>query len=83
MRVLVTTTPGRGHYHPMVPLAKAIAARGHDLLWAAPEEVCQRLRDQGFEASAAGLAEGATGVDMIERFPELLTMAESERPEFA
>jgi UDP:flavonoid glycosyltransferase YjiC (YdhE family) len=83
VRVLLTTTPGRGHYHPMLPLAHAIAARGHDLLWVASEEVCERLRAQRFEARAAGLAEGATSVNMTERFPELLTMAESERPEFA
>ena len=67
----------------MLPLAQAMAARGHDLLWVASDEVCQRLRAQGFEARAAGLAEGATSVNMTERFPELLTMAESERPEFA
>jgi UDP:flavonoid glycosyltransferase YjiC (YdhE family) len=83
VRVLVTTTPGRGHYHPMLPLAQAIADRGHDLLWVASAEVCERLRGQGFEAHAAGLAEGVTSADMIERFPELLTMAESERPNFA
>ena len=58
VRVLVTTTPGRGHYHPMLPLAHALAASGHDVLWAAHDEVCQRLRAQGFDARAAGLAEG-------------------------
>ena len=67
----------------MLPLAQAILARGHDLLWVASDEVCERLRAQGFEARAAGPAEGATSVDMTERFPELLTMAEAERPEFA
>lgn len=54
VRVLVTTTPGRGHYHPMLPLAQAIAARGHDLLWVAADDVCERLRAQGFQARAAG-----------------------------
>jgi UDP:flavonoid glycosyltransferase YjiC (YdhE family) len=67
----------------MLPLAQALAGRGHDVLWVASAEVCERLRGQGFEAHAAGLAEGATSADMIERFPELLTMAESERPNFA
>lgn len=67
----------------MLPLAHALAARGHDLLWAAHAEVCERLRGQGFDASAAGLAEGATDVNMAERFPELLTMPESERLGFA
>jgi UDP:flavonoid glycosyltransferase YjiC (YdhE family) len=67
----------------MLPLAHAIAARGHDVLWVASDDVCERLRAQGFEAFAAGLADGATSENMTERFPELLTMAESARPEFA
>lgn len=67
----------------MLPLAHALQARGHDVLWAAHEEVCQRLRAQGFDARSAGLAEGATDLNLTERFPEILTMPESERLGFA
>lgn len=68
----------------MVPLAHALAARGHDLLWVASGDVCERLRAQGFEARAGGLAEEATSMNtMPERFPELLTMPEPDRPDFA
>lgn len=51
----------------------------YGLLLVASEEVCERLRAQRFEARAAG----SPSVNMIEHFPELLPMAESERPELA
>jgi hypothetical protein len=35
-RVLFTAPAGLGHIHPMVPLARAMVARGHDVLWAVP-----------------------------------------------
>ena len=60
MRVLFTTTPGRGHYLAMAPLAAACRERGHEVLWAAGERGCAGLRARGFDAVAAGLAEGAT-----------------------
>jgi hypothetical protein len=55
MRVLFTSTPGRGHVQPMLPLADALSSAGHDLRWAAAEEVCLRLREQGLDAVGAGL----------------------------
>ncbi|NNJ68751.1 MAG: glycosyltransferase family 1 protein [Boseongicola sp.] len=39
MRILFTSTQGEGHIRPLLPYAKALAARGHDVLVAAPE-VC-------------------------------------------
>ncbi|MFA1549868.1 nucleotide disphospho-sugar-binding domain-containing protein [Actinomadura chokoriensis] len=37
MRVLFTTCPGHGHFFPMVPLAWASRAAGHEVMVAAPE----------------------------------------------
>lgn len=37
MRVLFSTTAGAGHFGPMVPIAKACAAAGHEVRVAAPE----------------------------------------------
>lgn len=68
MRVLFTTTPGRGHYLAMVPLAAACRERGHEVLWATAEAACEGLRLRGFDAVAAGLPEGATSGDR--RFPD-------------
>ena len=37
MRVLLSSTWGYGHVFPMVPLAQACLAAGHDVLWVASE----------------------------------------------
>ena len=55
MRVLFTTTSGRGHFQPMLPLARALAHAGHDVRWAAAEQACVTLRDRGFDAVPAGV----------------------------
>jgi UDP:flavonoid glycosyltransferase YjiC (YdhE family) len=82
MRVLFTTTPGRGHFHPMVPLARALQGRGHEVAWAAHEDVCRRLRAEGFDVFPAGVDEGVTSKDFAKRFPEFLELAPADRPDF-
>jgi UDP:flavonoid glycosyltransferase YjiC (YdhE family) len=57
MRILVTSTPGYGHVLPMVPLALALRARGHTVLWATAAEACSRLRAAGIDAADAGLTD--------------------------
>ena len=49
MRVLFTSTQGEGHVRPLLPYARAMKARGHDVLIAAPEN-CAAI------AAKAGLA---------------------------
>jgi len=34
MRVLFTTHPAAGHFHPQVPLAEALVAAGHEVAFA-------------------------------------------------
>ncbi|NMD25371.1 MAG: glycosyltransferase family 1 protein, partial [Actinobacteria bacterium] len=58
LRVLVTSTPGAGHIGPLVPLAAALQAAGHQVLWATATESCARVRALGFEAVAAGMGVG-------------------------
>jgi UDP:flavonoid glycosyltransferase YjiC (YdhE family) len=82
MRVLFTTTPGRGHYHPMLGLADALADRGHEIAWAATEPVCARLRERGYTAMASGNPEPPAGVTLVERYPELALLPPQERPDF-
>ncbi len=59
MRILFSSTWGAGHVFPMVPLARAFAAAGHDVLWAAPEPACGRVE-------AAGLTARQCGFDLVE-----------------
>ncbi len=58
MRVLCTCVPGYGHLHPMVPLALALQAAGHEVGFATEERFCPRVGRAGFRAFAAGIGPG-------------------------
>jgi UDP:flavonoid glycosyltransferase YjiC (YdhE family) len=47
MRVLFTSTRGAGHLHPLLPYARALVARKHEVVVAAPSEVGDALRAAG------------------------------------
>ena len=69
MRVLFTTQPAVGHFHPLVPLAQALAARGHEVAFACAASFCPTVE-------AAGLRGVPAGLDWLEAeaeraFPEL------------
>jgi hypothetical protein len=48
MRMLFTTTSGSGHFLPLVPIAEAATAAGHDVAVAAPEESTAMVEGAGF-----------------------------------
>lgn len=56
MRVLLTCLPEHGHFHPMVPLARALVNAGHAVAFATAEDYCDRVRRAGFAAFPAGLS---------------------------
>src|SRR5688572_32258255 len=56
MRFLFTTIPGSGHFHPMVPTARALQARGHDVAFAASPTFAPAIEGAGFAAHPAGPA---------------------------
>ena len=78
MRVLFSTTPLDGHFRPLLPLARALRARGHDLAFATAASWHPIVEAEGFEALAAG-ADHATargvrldeGWDAIQELPAL------------
>jgi UDP:flavonoid glycosyltransferase YjiC (YdhE family) len=55
MKVLFTCVVGHGHFHPMVPLAQALEAAGHQVAFATDPRFCGYVRAVGFEAYPAGL----------------------------
>lgn len=55
MRVLITTPSAWGHLQPMVPLAKALQARGHELRWATGPDSCDWLAGVGVPPVPAGI----------------------------
>ncbi len=54
MRVLFSSTWGYGHVFPMVPLAQACLAAGHDVLWASPEPAGPLVQAAGIPHAPAG-----------------------------
>jgi hypothetical protein len=60
MRVLMTSTPGPGHVLPMVPIARALQAAGHQVIWATGPDAHRLI-------SAAGLDVVASGTDQATR----------------
>jgi len=53
--VLFSSTSGYGHIFPMVPLARAFAAAGHEVLWATGRDACPRVAAAGLGVVPAGL----------------------------
>ncbi len=56
MRFLFTTIPGSGHFHPLVPTARALQHRGHEVAFAASPAFASAIEAAGFEAHSAGPA---------------------------
>ena len=76
MRILFSSSSGYGHVFPMVPLAKAFVAAGHDVLWATGASSCRLLDGTGIETAPAGLA----GPDLARKRGAVLSEAEQLPP---
>jgi UDP:flavonoid glycosyltransferase YjiC (YdhE family) len=50
MRILFTTIPAMGHFHPLVPLAKAAQKAGHDVAFASSRSIHSQIEASGFTA---------------------------------
>lgn len=59
MRVLFTTNPQSGHWHPLVPFAEALRAAGHQVAFATTPTACTAIRALGFHCVPAGADETA------------------------
>lgn len=70
-KVLLTSPAGLGHIHPMVPLARAMVARGHEVLWAVPADGVDHVERTGIRAVAVAPAGLTSVADVRERYPEL------------
>lgn len=81
MRVLFSCMPWEGHFRPLVPLAHALAARGHDIAFASAEAWEPRVRDEGFPLLAAGLSEEEGRRRIAPLWDEVLALPpEARRP---
>lgn len=55
MRALLTTQPAYGHFRPLLPLADALRARGHEVRVASAARFAPVIEDHGFQPEVAGL----------------------------
>ncbi len=55
MKVIMTCQPALGHFHPMVPLARALNERGHEVAFVSSPSFCEYIAQAGLTAIAAGL----------------------------
>ena len=83
MRVLITSTPGTGHIHPLVPVAAALQRAGHTVLWATAQQSLPAVQRFGFETRAAGLGVPERNPRLREYAPEMLSLPPRQRRPFA
>jgi UDP:flavonoid glycosyltransferase YjiC (YdhE family) len=57
VRVLFSCIPSEGHFRPLLPLAYALAARGHELAFAVAPAWEPRVSEEGFATLSAGLSD--------------------------
>jgi hypothetical protein len=57
VRVLVSCIPSEGHFRPLLPLAYALAARGHELAFAVAPAWEPRVSEEGFETLPSGISD--------------------------
>lgn len=80
MKILFTTQPGVGHIIPMVPVAQALQAAGHEVRVACAESFMPRVERAGLTAVAAGFDWSESEPERD--FPEVADMTPHQRELF-
>ncbi len=80
VQVLVSTVPGIGHLHPVVPLAHALSARGHEVRWATGPDGCPIVEAAGFTAVQAGRSTAESLGEYFDRFPGARDLRGADAP---
>lgn len=55
LKILFTTHPAIGHFHPLVPVAHALQARGHQVAFATSARFAPTIEKLGFDSFPAGV----------------------------
>lgn len=77
MRVLFTSTPAYGHFHPLIPFARALQEVGHEVAVATPGTLAAAVAHAGFRHVPAG-----DGRPSAAAFPQLRDWRGPERLAF-
>jgi UDP:flavonoid glycosyltransferase YjiC (YdhE family) len=81
MRVLLTTLTLSGHFHPLVPLARALAVAGHEVAFATGPAFCAQITANGFAAFPAG-PDSIPAEEREARWPDYARLREPDRSFF-
>jgi UDP:flavonoid glycosyltransferase YjiC (YdhE family) len=69
--------PAAGHLHPIAPVARELARRGHEVRIATAPSFCDRVRALGLEAAPVGIDWSRANPELA--FPELAAVDPAER----
>lgn len=78
MRIIAVTAPAYGHFHPMLPMARAMAASGHEVIFVTSADFAPRIETAGFEVRTAGTSMEEAQAQVSQRFPHLANVAPEE-----
>ncbi|MET0406154.1 MAG: glycosyltransferase [Cystobacter sp.] len=89
MRVLFSSLDGSGHFHPLVPTAKALQKAGHEVAFAVPASLQAVVEANGFRTFTAGIGFetlltkvlGLSVEDMLQRQAAMLDRISDEQRE--
>jgi UDP:flavonoid glycosyltransferase YjiC (YdhE family) len=81
MRVLFTCLPATGHFHPLVPIARAVADTGHEVAFATHASLASLVERAGFTHLPAGRDLASPEVGAV--LAEMGTLPQREQPIFA
>ncbi|MDX6488124.1 MAG: hypothetical protein QOK13_739 [Gaiellaceae bacterium] len=70
MRILVTSFPALGHFHPVAPLALAARDAGHEVRVATGPDLVEWVERCGLEAHAVGISQAEARRVAAERYPD-------------
>ncbi len=70
MRILVTSFPALGHFHPIAPLALAARDAGHEVRVATGPDLVEWVERCGLEAHAVGISQDETRRVAAQRYPD-------------
>jgi UDP:flavonoid glycosyltransferase YjiC (YdhE family) len=81
MRLLISSNPMFGHFTPLIPVARALQSRGHDVVVASEPAFAAPLRDHGFDHAPVG--RDLSLDDVLSVLPEIFEVSAEEQNAYA
>lgn len=82
MRVLLSSRPSYGHTFPLFPLARALVASGHTVVFATDAPMLDEVTARGFSTRRVGPSIAWAEAETRRRYPELASLPTAEQWRF-